>query len=171
MTGETDFPTIEFAQFDWLRRSGVPVEALIALMPLRHAIGVRAEDGHFDPDRSGADFLVFEQPGDLVFWQPRTGELATWCGRAFALGEDQITDATTYAFDKRLNIYASPLDWLRARCSGIVVVDWPKSFDRLRDAPRIALAETVAPQYRRYMKPARLPDVVVVTADGMAVAA
>jgi hypothetical protein len=43
------------------------------------------------------------------------------------------------------------------------VLDWNSTFDRLRDVPRIAIAETLLPLYRRHMKPARMPAVSVIT--------
>jgi hypothetical protein len=36
-------------------------------------------------------------------------------------------------------------------------------FDRLRDAPRIALAESLLPLYRRHMKPTRTPELFIIS--------
>jgi len=99
---------------------------------------------------------------DIVFWQKETGKIAIWTGRAFALGEEIIWDASTYSFDCALNIFSDPLDWLRARRDGIVVLDWYRAFDRLRDAPRIAVTEDILPLYRRHMKPLRTPRLLVI---------
>jgi hypothetical protein len=158
-------------QFFWLHRAGVPLDVLTSLMPLRFAMGRRANDGIFEDDQGGNAFLVFEEPEDTIFWQPKTGTLASALNRAFALGEDVIYNAGTYSFGGHLSIYNSPLDWLRNRCDGCVVVHWNRAFDRLRDAPRIAISAELLPVYRRHMRPARLPVLSVIVADGEAAAA
>jgi hypothetical protein len=76
-----------------------------------------------------------------------------------------MDDASTYAFDCALNIFSSPLDWLRAERDGIVVIDWSRAFDRLRDAPRITIAEELLPLYRRQMKPRSMPELFVIQAE------
>jgi len=157
------YPPIDFDRFIWLHRAGVPVETLITLMPIMMATGIIAPDGRFEDEPDGQTFLVFEEAEDAVFWQPRSGKLATWNGRAFALGEDAIYNPGTFAFDCHLSIFSDPLEWLRSRCDGCVVLDWSRAFDRLRDCPRIAVAEPLLFQYRRAMKPPRLPDVLVLT--------
>ena len=155
------YPPVEFDRFNWLHKAGVPVETLIGLMPIRTATGIVAADRRFEDDPEGQPFIVFEEAEDAVFWQPRSGELATWNGRAFALGEDTIYNAGTYAFDCRLNIFPDPLEWLRAGCDGIVVLDWRRAFDRLRDAPRIAISEDLLFLYKRHMQPSHMPEVSV----------
>ncbi|MGR9345029.1 hypothetical protein ACU8NW_10525 [Rhizobium leguminosarum] len=146
---------------DWLRSCGVSMGAIIRPEPIRFAHGFQALDGRFDHDPSGPIWLVFFEPEDVVFWRPRTVELATWHGRAFALGEHVIDAASTYALDYRLNIYSDPLTWLAHDRDGIVVVNWACAFDHLRDCPRVAIDEAVLPLYLRHMKPARLPEVIV----------
>src|SRR4051794_10034884 len=74
----------------------------------------------------GAAWLGFEGPDDTVFWNASTGELATDLGRAFALGEDNISNPGTFAFDCNLNLFADPLNWLRAKRDGVVVLDWAR---------------------------------------------
>lgn len=105
---------------------------------------------------------------DLVLWDPHSGELITRAGRAFAIGTDNV-HAGAGVFD-HLRIHASPLDWLRDRGRGLVVVDWQQTFDRLRDIPRVAVAEAVLPQYRQAMK-ARLPHLSVIPSDNRRAAA
>jgi hypothetical protein len=84
-------------------------------------------------------------------------------GRAFALGQAVIDDPSTYSFDCNLNIFADPLEWLRAKRDGIVVLPnkWLLTFDRLRDVPRVAIVEQLLPLYRRHMKPSRLPELMI----------
>ncbi|WP_192177975.1 hypothetical protein [Mesorhizobium amorphae] len=132
---------------------------------IKTATGTRAHDGLFEPTPAGARWLVVETEEDLVFWNPKTELFATDSGHAFALGEEMIGAAATYSFDCALNIFARPLDWLRRNRDGIVVLpdQWHRAFDKLRDAPRIALAESLLPLYRRHMRPARLPELFVMT--------
>lgn len=168
------YPPIEYDRVHWLHKSGVPAKTLARLMansPLRIATGRRADDGLFEDDDAGNAFLVFEEPEDLIFWQPRTGEVARALNRAFALGEEAIYNPGTYSFDCNLNIFSSPLDWLRNRCDGCVVIDWHRAFDRLRDAPRVAISEDLLFLYKRHMRPPQLPEVSVIATQNKAVAA
>jgi hypothetical protein len=123
---------------------------------MRVACGYAAHDNRFEPDDRGERWFAFEQvdAGDIVLWHRPTGRITTWCGRAFALGEEVVDNPGTYSFDCALKIFVDPLDWLRANRDGIVVLDWDRAYDRLRDAPRIALAESLVPKYERYMRPA-----------------
>jgi hypothetical protein len=155
------------AELDRLRRLGIDVMSLARPIAMRVAVGHRAADGRFDPDPTGHRWFTFEEPGagDIVFWSQTAGALATWCGRSFALGEDVIGEPGTYSFDCALNILADPADWLRARRDGIVVLPdrWGDAFDRLRDCPRVAVDQRLLSLFKKSMKPARLPEVFVIT--------
>jgi hypothetical protein len=159
------FGPIEWGTICALGRKGVPHPTLSAMAGVQVVHGVRAADGRFDETPAGKPFLAFheEVPDDMVLWCPSTGELATLFGRAFALGEDNIVNAATYAFDTHLHLFADPMDWLRDGGNGAVVIDWSRAFDRLRDAPRLAVDETLLATYRAAMKPARLPELAVLT--------
>lgn len=155
------YSTLEWTQYNWLLAEGAPADVLARLSPIRVARGVQAGDGLFEENAAGQSFLAFPEAEDIVFWQPRTGEMASFNGRAFALGEDAIGNPATYSFDCRLNILPDPLEWLRWRQDGIVVLDWTRAWSRLQDAPRIAVHERAIFQYRRHMQPPRAPDTVV----------
>jgi hypothetical protein len=159
-------------RLDYLMAMGAPATAIVQAPTVMIAIGTMAADGLLEPDAEGEVWLAFAEPEDFVFWQPRHNRFATFANRAFALGEERIMNAATYTFDHALSIFADPLDWLRAGRDGIVVLPghWPMAFDRLRDAPRIALAESLLPTYRRFMKPARIPEVFVIRQKREAVA-
>lgn len=141
----------------WLRANGVPMDAIIQPEPVRLAHGFGAHDGRFERDPTGPDWFVFFECEDLIFWRPRTGEVATWAGRAFALGESAIDNASGYALDGHLHVFADPLQWLRSGRRGIVVLDWARAFDELRHCPRIAVAESLLSTYRLAMRPVRMP--------------
>lgn len=168
----TRFP-IRWPTVQWLRAQGVPIETVARMASIVCLRGRRGDDGWFDENPEGNVFLAFyeEAPEDLVLWSPRTGELATWCGRAFALGEDNIAAAMTYAFDCYLHIYADPLEWLRDKGRGIVVLDWSRAFDMLRHAPRVAVTESLLPTYRKAMTPQRMPELAVLANSTMRAAA
>lgn len=155
-------PVIGWPRARWFLHQGVPAETVARMTGLRTVCGRRAPDGRLDRESAGNGFLAFfdETAEDVVFWCPRTDELATWRGRAFALGEDNIGNAGTYAFDTYLHIYPDPLAWLIDGGRGIVVVDWTLAFDMLRDAPRVAVDERLLPLYRRHMAPST-PDLAV----------
>ena len=68
-----------------------------------------------------------------------------------------------------LRIFADPLDWLRAAGNGLVIVDWRQTFDRLRDVPRVAVAEEILAQYRRAMQPP-VPELAVIAKERRLVA-
>lgn len=152
------------SELDWLMKADVAIGTLVEPVPMQVAAGYVAHDGLFEPDASGYRWLAFEDPDadDIVFWQPRRRLMACWTGRAFALGQDVVDRAATCSFDGTLNIFDDPLDWLRARRDGIVVLDWSQAFDRLRDTTSIAIAETLLPTYRRFMKPSRMPQLFVI---------
>lgn len=150
---------------DWLLSAGVPIPTIVRPSIIKVATGIRAHDGLFEPEPAGERWLVVETDEDSVFWNPRKNTFATDFGHAFALGEEMISAAATYSFDCSLNIFAHPLDWLRGKRDGLVVLpdQWHHAFDRLRDAPRIALAESLLPLYRRYMRPVHMPELFVMT--------
>jgi hypothetical protein len=146
----------------WLRAAGVPTTAIIEPEPIRIAHGFRAPaDGRFEHFPSGPLWFVFAEHDDLIFWRPGTCETATWNGRSFALNERIIDNAATYALGHCLNIFQSPLDWLRAGRDGIVVINWDRTFDGLRNAPRIAVDKALESTLRHHLQPPRLPEIFV----------
>lgn len=157
-----NYPVLEWAGFNWLLGQCVPVETLIGLTPIHTMRGLVAHDGRFDEEPEGEMFLAFPEAEDVVFWRPSSDQLTTWNGRAFALGEDTAFNAGTYSFGGKLNLYRSPLDWLRNGCDGCVIIDWNRAWSRLQDIPRIAIDKTLRLQYRRHMQPPKGPEAFVV---------
>ena len=149
------------AQIDWLIGNGVTIPAMIRPQAILLAKGVKAHDGRFEENSNGQSWLMFEEAEDEVYWQPRTGELSTYEGRAFALGEDAICNPGTYAFDCDLNVFADPLDWLRSKRDGCVIIDWQRCWSRLHDVPRVAVDESLLPQFKQAMKPPGGPEIFV----------
>lgn len=154
--------SLDQSQIDWLLGQRISVQAMIRPQAILAAIGLKASDGRFEETLDGLPWLVFEETEDEVFWNPRSTDFATSDGRAFALGQEVIDNPGTYSFDCNLNIFSNPLDWLRAKRDGCVIIDWSRAFDRLRDCPRIAIAEEVLPHYRRHMQPRHMPETFVI---------
>jgi hypothetical protein len=154
------------ADLDWFRRAGIDIMALARPSAMQMATGHAAHDGLFEPDPCGDRWFAFCEFGadDVVFWHRQTGKFASWSGRVFALGQDIIGEAATYSFDCALNVFENPMDWLRSGRDGIVVLPnrWPMAFDRLRDCPRIAVAERLLPLYRRHMQPTSIPELLII---------
>jgi hypothetical protein len=67
-------------------------------------------------------FVVYSNAGmiDIAAWQPETKRLAVWCGEGFALGERQIHHPNPLV--QGLRVFRTPIGWLRAGRSGIVIV-------------------------------------------------
>jgi hypothetical protein len=67
-------------------------------------------------------FVVFSNARflDIVAWDPRTNRLAVWFGHGFALGERQIHHPNPLVAG--LQVFRSPIDWLRNGRCGIVIV-------------------------------------------------
>ena len=136
---------LSWPQFQYLLTAGVPAPAIVyPYLPETFT------------DAHGARWLHF--PDDDVDWRPTTGELrGRWC-----LGEDAITDPDTYWNGDALRVYATPLEWMIAgRRRGVVIRDWSMVFDRLRDVPRVSVPAGLVAQYRKWMKPTRVPEMAV----------
>lgn len=158
--------TLAQPTIDWLKAKGVSPKAMIQTWSgqsslIMAAHGDRARDGRFDPDPEGKNWFVFEEECDRVFWHQKSGDIATYEGRSFALGQEMIGNPATTAFDQWLNIYSGPLEWLQHERDGIVVINRGFAFDRLRDVTRMAVAEPMLATYRKNMKPPHMPTLAV----------
>ncbi len=140
-------------QINWLISQRVPTTAICSAA---HPCLKRSTDGIV--------LLIEDEAGpiDCATWSLRDGGVVTLLtGAGFALGECQIHNPGVYAFDGSLQICESPLDWLRSGRDGIVVIDWSRAFDRLRDCPRISVPRSLLGRYRRSMKPAHVPELYI----------
>ena len=123
---------------EWLADRGVPSPAITEPWPIRSA-RVKFDGLHgFDFNTEGDQALIFKaedrgEQTDFVAWEPRTGNLASWYGNAFCLGDaDDIFNPATYFRDGYLRIHASPLEWLRAGRDGIVILRRDFAYAHLR---------------------------------------
>lgn len=155
------FESLRQSHIDWLIAQGVPAIAIVMPYVVEIARGIRAADGIFEHDPLGALWFVFSEPNDTIFWNSKTGEVATDLGSAFALGQEEIANPGATSLGQWLHVHESPLDWLRASRRGIVVLRWEWAFEQLRDVERIAVPEALVSRYQKGMKP-KLPDVGVI---------
>ncbi|WP_158266862.1 hypothetical protein [Alsobacter soli] len=118
------------AELDWLRGQGVPAEAihkpsLLLAARVEFLAGGRFEFARGDDNAVAAIVIItrdaFGAPRDLVAWNPRTGDLGSLYGFAWALDESEI-----YAprlDDDPMRVWSTPLQWLRAGRRGLCLVD------------------------------------------------
>ena len=90
-------------------------------------------------------------PIDIVAWQPLTGRLGTWLGSAWALGQGSVFKPR---LSEALPVYRSPLNWLRSRGKGIVILNYRMALLHL-DAAGPLLAEDE--QHRAELEAALTP--------------
>ena len=89
------------------------------------------EGGRFDFDEGGWPAVVIEvldeddeTTVDLCAWlADRPDCFGTALGAAVVLGATNITNPATWAFDGLLHIHRRPLDWMKAGCRGVVILD------------------------------------------------
>jgi hypothetical protein len=157
---------------EWLADRGVPSPAITEPWPI-HSARVEFDDLYgfaFDPEGKPALILKAEDRGkekDLVAWEPSTGNLASWHGNTFCLGElDQIYNPATYFSGGYLRIHASPLEWLRAGREGIVILRRDFAYAHLRFCRSLLCDDpTHAEEVDRLLK-APKPTVKIFIADG-----
>jgi hypothetical protein len=87
-------------------------------------------------------FLVTDSDGeavDLVGWQPRTGQLGSWRGYAWGLGQEDVF-LPRFTDHDGLHVWRTPLEWLQAARRGVVIFRPRLAAELLADAgPLIAM--------------------------------
>ena len=146
----------------WLLES-VPESALWPIGGARVTFSNEA----FRLDEGGADSITFramdrDAVADLIAWRPESGELASWTGAAFCLGDyDDISNPATYFDGGSLLVHREPLSWLRASREGIVVVR-PELIPLLRTSTRITCADyEAALDLERQMVPRATAQILI----------
>ena len=150
------FPTDD--ELRWLLCQGVsdtalwPISGATVCFDLKH--------GTFDLDPAGERALIFraedcDEVIDLIAWQPRTGQLASWRGQAFCLGDvDDVFNPATYFADGALPVYETPLQWLLAEREGIVILRPDLAHAYLANCQRIAFSDAAhARRVERWLQP------------------
>jgi hypothetical protein len=128
----SSLPQLTRYDVERLDRMGVPISALMGPPPLKAGHVVFGQHGfefeqHCPPGVEGTRALVFlilnrqGEAWDMVAWCSRTGQLASWLGRAWAIGEDTIYDVRL-SDHGALPVWRDPLRLLQANGEGIVLV-------------------------------------------------
>ena len=117
---------------DALRAFGLTPE----LCPVWGIDSVACGPEHYHPDDEGplaAIVPAFEGACfvDLVACHFATRQMRTRRGIASVLGHDWIEDA--FLGNEPLRIYDNALTWLRAKCRGVVILDWQAAPHLLRN--------------------------------------
>jgi hypothetical protein len=152
---------------------GVDGDAMTQPYPIG-AANVHFDGNTFDIDPRGQRALTFraEDRGeviDLIAWSPISGELASWRGIAFCLGDlDQIFNPATYFMGGVLRLHRSPLEWLRANRDGILIVQPQLAYACLRNACRLSFS--YAQQAERWLEPPKPSVELLVEVHGSAAA-
>jgi hypothetical protein len=147
------------AETRWLLQQGLDEQALCRPWPIGGA--AVQFDGHtFTTEPAGTRALTFRATDrddviDLIAWQPRTDQLASWRGVAFCLGDiDAALNPATYFAGGVLRIHRTPLDWLKAGRDGLVILKPKLCWAYLRNVPRLAFADiSLARQLKAWLLP------------------
>lgn len=129
------------AQIGWLLDHGVSTQTLER--ELISATTVRLDGRFFIPDLDGEKALIFratdrDEVIDLVAWAPTSGNVGSFLGLAFCLGElEQTFCPSTWFASGGLDIHRSPLDWLRMGKRGIVILKPELTYAFLRRCSRL----------------------------------
>jgi hypothetical protein len=144
---ERGFRLLQPPPLSWIRRLrhlGATADALAH--PEMPAIGgVSFDGGYFDFENEGQPALLFIArdelgiPVDIVAWHPRTQRIARWLGAVALLGEDQVNGARLDQ-ERALPVHETPIDWLVAGRSGVVIVDPRRAAFILRRAEPLRVA-------------------------------
>jgi hypothetical protein len=135
------------------RWHGVDVDTLthrwerLPLLAPRYAAVVFLDNGGFEfaayrPEDSRIEALIFPVLDeladgiDLCAWAP-SRQPALWRSMGCMLGAERLFGAR---MQEALPVHRTVLNWLRANCRGVVILDGPKSADLLRRVPSL-LAE------------------------------
>jgi len=148
--------------FDFLREAGVSVEAMVLPDPVMCARVQVEADGTFEFSPGGGKALIFLQtdpdgyPIDLIALRERGGRLASWLGAAAVLGDAlPLLGLPTM-------VHATPLEWLRAGRSGIVIIDDRKAASLLSDYGGRLMVEDDRQRRELELRLTRKPPQIVV---------
>jgi hypothetical protein len=167
----TSLPPLTRYEVDRLHRMGVPMGALMGPPPLKVGYVVFSERGfefeqHCPLGVEGMRaliFLILNRQGeawDLVAWCSRTGQLASWLGRAWAIGEDTIYDVRL-SDHGALPVWRDPLRLLQANGEGIVLVRSRMAVHYLADAEPLLAEDTWHGEELQQILTRRCPRIIV----------
>lgn len=165
-------PLITSREATWFARQGVSDRALREPTPIRGGdvtwIGrERFELGQHTPSGSAAERAILTiamdeegDPFDLVAWQPRTGQIGTWRGYAWAVGQDRAL-APRIGDDLGLRVWRGILQWLQADRDGLVIIRPRIAAELLCDAGPIVAEDVEHGQQLRRLLTRPPPRILV----------
>jgi hypothetical protein len=154
-------------ELKWLLRQGIAGDTMAS--PVIRGGLVRFErDGVFD-FADGIRAVIFRsddrgEPVDLVAWQPKTGQLATWRGVGFCIGDvGRVFCPSTYFAGDALAVHKSPLEWLSSGRDGIVIVQPKLTYANFHSGMRVRCTDIeLSQQLKRWLRaPARKVEILV----------
>jgi hypothetical protein len=143
---------------NWLARQGVPVEALFYAPAIRAAHVRFDHRGQYTPHVLGELALilpVLDRGGvvDWCAWAIHSGTIATRLGGGAILGGDLVgRDTGDGVTVPALPVLPSPIDWLRARRRGLVILDYGRAAFDLAGVTIIAADHQHAANLRRAIR-------------------
>jgi hypothetical protein len=116
---------------------------------------------HRHGDNRGAMTFVCRDeigdPIDMAAWSPPR-PVALWLGRAAMLGAENLFGPR---MTEGLAVHASPLEWLRAACRGVVVVDPERARGLLHRAQPLEVASIAHGRELRRVMEVKPPKILV----------
>ena len=116
------------------------------------------------PETGAMIFIVRDHIGDaidLTAWGPPR-PLALWIARGSMLGSENLFG---FRMREALEVHPTPLEWLRAGCQGVVVIEQQKSADLLRRAAPLQASSVAHGRVLRRSLEVRPPRIVVPAFD------
>jgi hypothetical protein len=155
-------------ELKWLLRQGVDGDVM-ATPAIRGATVRFDRGGVFDFDPDGVRAVIFRSDDrgeaiDLVAWQPTTGQLATWRGAGFCIGDvDRVFCPSTYFAGDALAVHKSPLEWLRSGRDGVVIAQPKLTYANFHSGMRVRCTDTeLSQQLKKWLRaPARKVEILV----------
>ena len=132
LIGELECTTQQTAAKRWFQGEGVPRPMLTTCLGIDGMFGVSRvrtyQDGSYEPAEDGVGAIIigvieYDELVDLLAF--RTTDPSRWwlrLGLAVYLGEEKVDYAAFMGTSLRL--FSTPLSWLRAGCTGSVILDW-----------------------------------------------
>ena len=152
---------------DALFSEGIRAQAVAYPWPVQAARVRFNRDGSFDRDPDGEWALTFmvTDHGQAIDIAACSAQFGTWLGRGFALGQEQIHAAHSYAFGG-LRVHRTPLGWLKAERKGIVILQPKLAYAYLAHVAHLeAEDDDHAAELRRIVSPPR-PEVRITAEHG-----
>jgi hypothetical protein len=145
----------------WLLSNGVAIEPVTRRWSIGAAHVCFQPTGRYTPASCGDFAFVFacmtiDGVTDLAAWQPSTGRLMTRLGFAGLLGQRQAEEAREDITARPVQVWRTPLHWLRAGRAGVVVIDRVKAALLLGDLNVTPDPTDIVP-HGRELKALRIP--------------